>query len=78
VEPRHSNDVYRMLNLDSKRIINSRDIIWLERNFKTWSKLKISTKTLDDDDDLIVKPPENLVVDPDISSHQQSGLSETT
>jgi hypothetical protein len=39
----HSNDVYRMLNLDSKRIIHSRDIIWLERNFKTWSKSKVST-----------------------------------
>jgi hypothetical protein len=40
----HSNDVYRMLNLHSKRIIHSRDIIWLDRNFKTWSKLKVSTE----------------------------------
>jgi hypothetical protein len=53
----HSNDVYRILNLDSKRIIHSRDIIWLERNFKTWSRSKISVEKLDDadDDDLIVK-----------------------
>jgi thiamine monophosphate kinase len=66
-----------MLNLDSKRIINSRDIIWLERNFKTWSKSKKSTKKLDDDD-LVVKPTENMVVNPDISSNQQHVLNETT
>jgi hypothetical protein len=59
-----------MLNLDSKRIIHSRDIIWLERNFKTWSKLKVSTEKLDDDDDFIVKPTENPVVNSDISSNQ--------
>jgi hypothetical protein len=74
----HSNDVYQMLNLDSKRIIHSRDIIWLERNFKTWSKSKVSTEKLDDDDDFIVKPTENPVVNSDISSNQQPALNERT
>jgi len=75
----HSNDVYRMLNLDSKRIIHSRDIIWLESNFKTWSRSKISTDKLDDDDnDFIVRPTENPVVNSDISSNQQLALSERT
>jgi hypothetical protein len=27
----HANDVYRMLNLNSKRIIQTRDVIWLEK-----------------------------------------------
>jgi Reverse transcriptase (RNA-dependent DNA polymerase) len=68
-----------MLKLDSKRIIHSRTIIWLERNFKTWSKLKISTEKFDDDDDdLIVKPKENPVVNSDISSNQQPALNERT
>jgi len=75
----HSNDVYRMLDLDSKRIIHSRDIIWLERNFKTWSRSKISTEKLDDDDnDFIVRPTENPVINSDISSNQQLSLSERT
>ena len=49
----HSSDVYQMLNLESKRIVNSRDVIWLEKHFKTWSKLHESTERLivDDDDD---------------------------
>jgi hypothetical protein len=72
----HSNDDYRMLNLESKRIINSRDVIWLGRNFKTWSKSKISTEKLDvvdddDDDNFMVKPTENMVVTPEISSNRQ-------
>lgn len=70
-----------MLNLDSKRIIHSRDIIWLERNFKTWSKSKISTEKLeldDDDNDFMVKPTENPVVNSDISPNQQSALNERT
>jgi hypothetical protein len=75
----HFNHVYPMLNLDSKRIIHSRDIIWLERKFKTWSKLKISTKTLDDDnDDLIAKPTENPVVNSGISCNQHPVLNERT
>jgi hypothetical protein len=69
-----------MLNLDSKRIIHSKDIIWLERNFKTWSKSKVSTEKLedDDDDDLIVKPTENPVVSSVASSNQQPALNERT
>jgi hypothetical protein len=40
-----------MLNLEPKRIINSRDVISLERSFKTWSKSKISNEKLVIDDD---------------------------
>jgi hypothetical protein len=49
----------------------------LERNFKTWSKSKLFTEKLfDNDDDSMVKPTENLVVNPDISSNQQRALNE--
>jgi hypothetical protein len=75
----HSNDVYRMLKLDSKRIIHSRDIIWLGRNFKIWFKLKVSTERLeDDDDDFIVRHIENPVVSSDASSKQQPALNDRT
>jgi hypothetical protein len=68
-----------MLNLDSKRIINSRDIIWLGRNFKTWSKLMVSPEKLeDDDDDFIVKRTENPVVSSDASSNQEPALKDRT
>jgi hypothetical protein len=29
----HANDVYRMLTFDTKRIIHSRDIIWLKEAY---------------------------------------------
>jgi hypothetical protein len=32
----HANDVYRMLNLDTKTIIHSRDIIWLNEAYHGW------------------------------------------
>jgi hypothetical protein len=68
-----------MLNLESKRIIIARDVIWLERNFKTWSKLQVSTEKLvvdNDEDDFMAKPTENMVVNPNISSNQQPALNE--
>ena len=37
----HSNNVLRMLNLKTKNIINSRDVVWLGKNFKIWSKSKL-------------------------------------
>jgi hypothetical protein len=29
----HSNDVYRMLNLEPRNIIHSRDVVWLNKSF---------------------------------------------
>jgi hypothetical protein len=48
----HANDVYRMLNLDTKRIIQSRDVIWLNHN---WVDRKVSQKKETDNeiDDVI-------------------------
>jgi hypothetical protein len=33
----HSNDVFRMRNPKTRRIINSRDVIWLGKSLKIWS-----------------------------------------
>jgi hypothetical protein len=48
------------------------------KKLKTWSKSKISTEKLDvdvddddDDDNFMVKPTENMVVTPEISSNRQ-------
>jgi hypothetical protein len=51
----HANDVYRMLNLDLKRIIQSRDIIWLNEAYHDWIERKVSQKkeTDDEDDDVV-------------------------
>jgi hypothetical protein len=74
----HSSDVYRMLNLESKRSINSGDVIWLER--KIWSKSKISNEKLsiDDEDHFIAKPTGNTEVNPDMASNQKPALKERT
>jgi hypothetical protein len=51
----HSNDVYRMLNLDTKSIIHSRDIIWLNEAYHDWIEMKIlQKKVIDDEDDDVI------------------------
>jgi hypothetical protein len=51
----YANDVYRMMNLDIKIIIQSRDIIWLNEAYHDWIENKVSQKkeTDDEDDDFI-------------------------
>jgi Reverse transcriptase (RNA-dependent DNA polymerase) len=45
----HANDVYWMLNLKTKRIINTRYVSWLKRSYKTWSKKLIPYNEQEDD-----------------------------
>jgi hypothetical protein len=45
----HSRDVYRMLNLETNAIIESRDIIWLKTMHVDWLKFK-STTNLEEED----------------------------
>jgi hypothetical protein len=40
----HANDDYRMLNLDTKSIIQSRDIIWLNEAYHDWIEKKALQK----------------------------------
>jgi hypothetical protein len=47
----HVNDNYRILNLDTKTIIQSRDIIWLNQAFYDSIESKVSQKKESDDDD---------------------------
>jgi hypothetical protein len=39
----HSKHVYKMLNLETNAIINSRDIIWFKKMHKDWLKNKLMT-----------------------------------
>jgi hypothetical protein len=45
----HSRDVYRMLNLTTKSIINSRDIFWLKKTYGEWKNNKTTISTIKDD-----------------------------
>jgi hypothetical protein len=45
----HSRDVYRMLNLNAKSIINSRDIICLNKTYGEWKKNKTTISTAEND-----------------------------
>jgi hypothetical protein len=51
----HAHDVYRMLNMETKKVINSRDIIWLNKVYKDW-KVQKAKKMVEDDDDDAVEP----------------------
>jgi hypothetical protein len=45
----HSRDVYRMLNLATNSITNSRDIIWLNKTYKEWKENKATIFNVEDD-----------------------------
>jgi hypothetical protein len=49
----HAHDVYRMLNIETKKIINSRDIIWMNTVYKDWKEQKEKKKNEVDDDDTV-------------------------
>ena len=58
-----------MLNPKTRRIINSRDVIWLGKSFKSWSSTNLESDKEDIDDDLsdlILKPAEKSQVKNDI------------
>ena len=49
--PNHACDVYKMLNLETKRIITSRDIIWLKKTYGEWvAKGQAMEDTVEDED----------------------------
>jgi hypothetical protein len=48
-----TNDVYRILNLDTKSIIQSRDIIWLNEAYHDWIERKVSQSKENDENDII-------------------------
>jgi hypothetical protein len=47
----HAHDVYRMLNIETKNIINSRDIIWMNKVYKDWKDQKDKKKSEVEDED---------------------------
>jgi hypothetical protein len=53
-------DFYLMLNLDTKSIIQSRNIIWMNEAYHDWIEKKVSQKKEvddeDDDNDVIANP----------------------
>jgi hypothetical protein len=51
----HAKDVYRMLNLDTKSIIQVRDILYLNESYHSWIEKKVSQKKeIDDEDDDVI------------------------
>jgi hypothetical protein len=52
----HAHDVYRMLNIETKKIINSWGIIWMNTFYKDWKDQKDKKKSDVDDDDDAVEP----------------------
>ena len=49
----HANDVYRMLNLKTKKIVNTRDVVWLGKCYKEWSNKKVASieRNLDEENE---------------------------
>ena len=49
----HANNVYRMLNLKTKKIVNTRDVVWLGKCYKEWSNKKVASneRNLDEENE---------------------------
>jgi hypothetical protein len=45
----HANDVYQMFNFNTKRIIHSRDVVWLGKSYKNWMITNVPSKEEYDD-----------------------------
>jgi len=45
----HAHDVYRMLNMETKKVINSRDMIWLNQVYNDWKVQKVKMYVEDDE-----------------------------
>jgi hypothetical protein len=51
----NANDAFRMLNLDTKSIIQSSNIIWLNEAYHDWIERKVlQKKDIDDEDDDVI------------------------
>ena len=46
----HTSDVYRVMNLETMRVVNTRDVRWLNQNFREY-KIKQGDWNTDDDED---------------------------
>jgi hypothetical protein len=46
----HADDDYRLLNPKTKSIIKSRDVVWLNKSYGAWIKIKNDTNVKDDSD----------------------------
>jgi hypothetical protein len=56
----HSHDVYRMLNMETKYVIYSQDIIWLNQMYNDW-KVKKVKNFFEDDEDNAIEPKINVI-----------------
>jgi hypothetical protein len=49
-----------MLNMETKYVTNSRDIIWLNQMYNDW-KVKKVKKDVEDDEDIAIEPKINVI-----------------
>ena len=76
----HSNDVYRMLKMETKKIILSRDIVWLNRSYTEWisSRSILKDESEYEDDDNFLERMKKLTYEPNekvIDYHKKKEIS---
>jgi hypothetical protein len=47
----HTHDVYRILNIGTKKVINSQHIVWLNQVYHDWKVQKMKKNVEDDKDE---------------------------
>jgi hypothetical protein len=56
----YAYDVYRMLNMETKYVINLQDIIWLNQMYNDW-KVKKVKKSFEDNEGIVIEPKVNKI-----------------
>ena len=69
----HSPDTYRFMNLESKKVINSRDATWMNQAHGVWKKLHLPTTP-----DIIAVLPAILDVETGQELTQKGALAKAT
>jgi hypothetical protein len=72
----HANDVYWILNLNSKRLIQTRDVFWLEKCYNDWCKNKYPSNYNDKDEDIRDSMEEYVTLNTNESSIEKDQVTQ--
>ena len=73
----HPGDTYRMLNLTTKKLLLSRDIVWLGQNWLEWNSQKQQKNPVDLKDDSDSKELEGTTEQTQLVTDEASSLELT-
>jgi hypothetical protein len=72
----HTNDGYWIFNLNTKRIMQTKDAVWLEKGYNDWRKNKAPSNDNDKDNDIRHCMENHITLNPKESSIEKSQVTQ--